>query len=365
MHITKTRAATALTSLVVLSVLAGCAAGPSDATKTEAPTVDGTTLTGGSTEYPLTIDNCGFEQTFTERPERVVLMNGASVAEVESLLLLGLDDTILANMQNYGMSDQPELVAQIDALPTGDLDMAGSFEIPAEQLLALKPDLVIATTSGGFDSANGQASRDELAAEGINTIVNPANCAMGKEDATEEELSAFDNATVESSFGFLNLVGNVFDRQAEAEALVSELRSQIDAVSSAVEGKETPTGLIVFPGMSMMTTNGMPAVFLGGIFDDVLNRAGVVGSFQDSDLTFTSTIDAEHLATADVDVLVVGGFMPGEDLDAEAAALFAEYPQWDAAKNNNYVTVSDGVYVGPTNAAAIEKIARAAHPDAF
>ncbi|MFP3345740.1 hypothetical protein R0J87_24980, partial [Halomonas sp. SIMBA_159] len=77
-------------------------------------------------------------------------------------------------------------------------------------------------------------------AEGINTIVNPANCAMGKEDPTEEELSAFDNATVESSFGFLNLVGNVFDRQDEAEALVSDLRSQIDAVSSAVEGQETP-----------------------------------------------------------------------------------------------------------------------------
>ncbi|PPG28601.1 ABC transporter iron(III)/siderophore-binding protein [Pseudoclavibacter sp. RFBG4] len=360
MRTTPLRASAALGSVAVLVALAGCSTSPATAEAT-----DGTTLIGGSTEYPLTVDNCGFEQTFETAPSRVVLLNGASVAEVESLLLLGLGDTVLANTQNYGMSDQPELVEQIDALPTGDLEMAGSFEIPAEQLLALKPDLVIATTSGGFDPDSGQSSRDELAAAGIKTIVNPANCAMGKEDATAAEQDAFDNATVESSFGLLNLIGNVFDRQDEADSLVTDLRAQIDAVSAAVEGREKPNGLIVFPGMSMMTPNGMPAVFLGGIFDDVLTRAGVGGALDGGGLDFTSSIDAEQLAAADVDILVVGGFMRDEDLDAEAAALFAEYPQWDAAKNNKYVTVSDGVYVGPTNAAAVTKIAQAAHPDAF
>ena len=364
MHFARSRTALALGSLVALTALVGCSATPSP-TDSADPTSDGTTLTGGPTSYPLSIENCGFTQTFDERPSRVVLMNGASVSEVESLVMLDLEDTILANTQNYGMSDMPGLVEQIDALPTGDVDMAGSFEIPAEQLLALEPDLVIATTSGGFDPSSGQSSREELAEAGIETLVNPANCAMGKEDATEEELGAFDEATVESSFDFLNLVGNVFDVQDEAQVLVDDLRGQIDAVSAAVEGNERPTGLIVFPGMSMMTPNGMPAVFLGGIFDDVLARAGVSGALKDSGLTFTSAIDEEQLSSADVDILVVGGFTRGEDLDAEAAALFAEYPQWDAAKNNRYVTVSDGVYVGPTNAAAIDKIARAAHPDAF
>ncbi|MBD8585308.1 ABC transporter substrate-binding protein [Frigoribacterium sp. CFBP 8766] len=364
MHFARSRTALALGSLVTLTALVGCSATTSPA-DSAGPVGDGTTLTGGPTSYPLSVENCGLTQTFDERPSRVVLMNGASVSEVESLVMLDLEDTILANTQNYGMSDMPGLVEQIDALPTGDVDTAGSFEIPAEQLLALEPDLVIATTSGGFDPSSGQSSREELAEAGIETLVNPANCAMGKEDATEEELGAFDEATVESSFDFLNLVGNVFDVQDEAQVLVDDLRGQIDAVSAAVEGKEEPTGLIVFPGMSMMTPNGMPAVFLGGIFDDVLARAGVSGALKDSGLTFTSAIDEEQLSSADVDILVVGGFTRGEDLDAEAAALFAEYPQWDAAKNNSYVTVSDGVYVGPTNAAAIDKIARAAHPDAF
>lgn len=359
----RTRIATvAVGSALSLVLLAACS-GPTESSASAVD--DGTDLQGGSTTYPLTIDNCGYKQTFDKAPSRVVLMNGASVAEVEALILLGAEDSILVNTQNYGVSDEPGLVEEIDALPKADIDMAKSFEIPSEQMLALKPDLVIATTSGGFDTQAGQASREELADAGIKTLVNPANCAMGKEKPTKEEKDAFDNATVESSFDLVNLMGNVFDRQDEAKKVVWEQRVRMDDVAKVVAGREKPKALIVFPGMSMMSPNGMPAVFFGGIFDDVLKRAGVAGSFDGMGLEFTSTIDAEQLATADVDLLVVGGFMKGEDLDKDAAKLFADYPQWDAAKNKSYVTVSDGVYVGPTNAAAIEKIARAAHSDAF
>ncbi|WP_206755313.1 ABC transporter substrate-binding protein [Microbacterium sp. CFBP 8801] len=343
-------------------VLAGCSAAP-------APTaeVEGDAQAGGSTAYPLTVDNCGYEQTFTEKPSRVVLLNSMSVAEVETLILLGLEDTILANAQNYGISDHPDMVEKIDALPTGDVEMAGLFEIPAEQLFALKPDLVIATASGGFDPSMGQASREELAELGINTLVSPANCAMGKENPTDAEIVALEDATVESSFEFVTLVGDVFDKQAEAEALVTDRRARIDAVSAAVEGLDKPKALIVVPSMSMMMPSGMPAVFLGGIFDDLLARAGTTGSLDGIGLDLRSSlnINPEHLSSADVDLLVIVGFMRDEDLDAEAAKLFEEYPEWDAAKTNNYVSVSDGVYVGPTNAEAIEKIAEAAHPDAF
>ncbi|AZH84589.1 ABC transporter iron(III)/siderophore-binding protein [Plantibacter sp. PA-3-X8] len=355
------RTALAVGSAFLLAALAGCSA---QAAAPQAALTDGTKLTGGATSYPFTIDNCGYEQTFEKAPERVVLLNGASVSEVESMVMLGLSDAVLANAQNYGMSDSPELVEQIDALPTANLDM-GSFDIPSEQLLALKPDLVISTWSGGFDADAGQATREELAGLGIESIVNPANCAMGKDDATDAERETFASATIESSFDFLNLVGNVFDVQAAAQALVDEQRQQIEAVSLAVDGADRPTGLIVFPGMSMMSANGLPAVMAGGIFDDVLERAGVTSSFANADTDLTENITEEQLAAADVQLLVVGGFMPGEDLDAAAAKIFAAYPQWEASRTNNYVKVSDGVYVGPTNAAAIDKIARAAHPDAF
>lgn len=362
MLVSRSRAAATLAAVVVAGVLAGCSATP-------APTTgpDGATQAGGSTTYPLTIDNCGYEQTFTERPSRVVLLNSMSVAEVETFILLGLEDTILANAQNYGMSDHPDMVEKIDALPTGDVEMAGLFEIPAEQLFALKPDLVIATASGSFDPSMGQASREELAELGINTLVSPANCAMGKENPTDAEIVALEDATIESSFEFVTLVGDIFGKQAEAKAIVTDRRDRIDAVSAAVEGLEKPNALIVVPSMSMMMPSGMPAVFLGGIFEDIHARTGTTGALSDIGLDLRSSlnINPEHMSSADVDLLILVGFMRDEDLDAEAARIFAEYPEWDAAKTDNYVNVSDGVYVGPTNAEAIEKIAKAAHPDAF
>lgn len=65
------------------------------------------------TTYPLTVDNCGIKQTFTKAPERVLLLNGTSVGEVESFILLGLQKTVLANGQSYGVSDDPSMIAKI------------------------------------------------------------------------------------------------------------------------------------------------------------------------------------------------------------------------------------------------------------
>jgi iron complex transport system substrate-binding protein len=58
---------------------------------------DGTSALAASnkTHYPLTINNCGTSETFTRAPSRVILMNGASVAEVETMIELGLQKKIL------------------------------------------------------------------------------------------------------------------------------------------------------------------------------------------------------------------------------------------------------------------------------
>ncbi len=325
---------------------------------------DGTAVGGGATEYPLTIDNCGREVTFEAPPEKVVIMNGASVGEVESLLVLGLEGAILANVQSYGLSEDPAMVERIAALPDGGLTTNENFDVPAEQMLALEPDLVISTAASGFDPAYGFSSRDELAAVGADSLIHPANCALGAADATAEQQEAFENAGVEDSFAFLRLLGRVFDVQDRAEEVVADLSASIDAVEVAVEGAERPTALIVFPGMAMMNANGLPAVMSGGIFDDVLERSGTVNAFA-GDTEVTASLSQEQLAAADVDLLVVGGFTPDEDLDDAAQALFETYPDWAASQNGDYVTVSDGVYLGPLNAMAIEKIARSANPDRF
>ncbi|WP_308409523.1 hypothetical protein [Streptomyces sp. A 4/2] len=72
--------------------------------------------------YPVTLKNCGRDQTFDKAPGRVVVMNGASVAEVSTLLALGQGGRIVSNQQTYGMSEVPGRAEEIKDLPTGRVE---------------------------------------------------------------------------------------------------------------------------------------------------------------------------------------------------------------------------------------------------
>ncbi|MEU6781906.1 ABC transporter substrate-binding protein [Nonomuraea angiospora] len=345
--------AAALCALVALTA-AGCGDPAGSASGSAAvPTTAG---------YPLTFDNCGTKVTFQRPPQRVLILNGTSVAEVESFVMLGLDKSVLANAQSYGVSDDPAMIGRIKALPTGGLTMNKNFDVPAEQVLKLKPDLVVSTWSGGFDAKNGFATREQLAAAGITSLVNPVNCAMGKPEATEEEKRAYRNQSINSSLEFIALLGRVFDVQDRAADLIGKLRARVETVRARVAGRPAKKVLIAYPGMAMMNANGLPAVMTGGIYDDVIKAAGGVNTFAGQSSDTTRTLNTEQLATAQVDVLVVGQFTPDEQPEAEAAKLFAAYPHWAASKSRTYAVVSDGVYLGPLNAVAVEKLSKVVHP---
>ncbi|EIV94676.1 ABC transporter substrate-binding protein [Frankia sp. QA3] len=339
---------------VLVSAVAACA-DPSTPDSTPVAAV----ASPARTSYPLSFDNCGQKVTFTRPPERVLILNGTSVGEVESFVLLGLQDHILANAQSYGVSDDPTMVAAVSRIPKGGLAQNDNFDVPAEQVLAARPDLVVSTWSGGFEARNGFATRAQLANAGIHSLVNPVNCAMGKTDASKAEKDAYKKQSIESSFAFITLLGRIFDVQAKAATVVGELRGRVDAVRAGAHGEPEQKVLVAFPGMSMMNSNGLPAVMTGGIYDDVIRAAGGVNAFEGKSSETTATLNTEQLAAASVDLLVVGAFEPGEDPAAEARRLFAEYPQWAASKTRNYTTVSDGIYLGPLNAWAVEKIAKA------
>ena len=309
-----------------------------------------------STTYPLTIDNCGYELTFEKAPERVLILNGTSVAEVETFIALGLEDHILANSQTYGQSDVDGMVEKIAALPTGGLTLNENFEVPKEQTLALEPDLVISTWSGGFSESMGSVTREELASLGINSYVTPVNCAYGNENPRPEDQAIYDGQTYEASFQLVEEIGLIFDVQHEAEHFLEHAREDIAAIEPPAG--DPATVLVAYPGMGVSPE--VPMVFAGPLVDSIIEAAGGVNAF-DGVPSFNdgAMINAEALAAADVDVLMVGLFFPGESAEDYAAAIFAQYPQWDAAKNNAFVAVSDSFYLGPYNAVGIQKIADA------
>ncbi|MFE7976086.1 hypothetical protein [Streptomyces shenzhenensis] len=259
---------------------AGCGSGNSAGSGSDGTAAAEKGVAPAKTSYPLTIDNCGQKVTFDAPPQRVLIMNGASVGEVETYVLLGLRSHILENAQRVTISDDSKMVAEVAKLPARGVEWSKNFDVPAEKVLDLKPDLVVSTWSGGFNAKS-----------------------------------------IESTYAFITQTGVIFDEQQKAADLV---------------------------------------------YDDIIQAAGGENAFPSDkpNPELTSNLSAEALGSADVDVLVIGLSDPSEKGKVKQLAnqLFKQYPQWEASKTKTYTSVSDGAFIGPTNAYAVEKIADAAHP---
>lgn len=307
----------------------------------------------GRTTYPLTISNCGKSYTFTKAPSRVVVMNGGSVAEVTSLIALGVSNRIVANAQNYGASDVADLEEQIKALPTGGVTLNSLQDIPREAMLGLRPDLVISTYAGGFDAKSGFATRNDLLKIGANSYVSPTICAADGKIAG--------SPTIEDSYSLLRDFGKIFDVSARAEQIIAASRKQIAATSQAVAGKPKSNVLLVFPGMGAPDFSSIAGA---GVWNDILDKAGAVNPFVDGSGDQFVTVSKEKLATTKIDALIVVNYL-NPNPTAAAKNILAQFPQWDATIHNRYLIVTDSIYLGPNNAVAVNKIAKLLHPDAL
>lgn len=215
-------------------------------------------------------------------------------------------------------------------------------------------DFVISTYGGGFDAAGGFATRDDLAGIGANTYVPRATCgAAGTVDGTQ---------TVNDSYALLSDLGVIFGVGDRAQALIDDSRRQIDAVRAKVAGTARPKVMVIIPGMSMGSSE-FSSIGANGIWNDIIAAAGGVNAFGATTTNLFADLSKEQVAATDVDAVVIVNYH-SHDPAADAAKLFAQFPQWPAAKANRFVVLSDSIYLGPSNAIAVQQIAHMIHPEA-
>ena len=283
-----------------------------------------------------------------------MLLNGASVAEVESMISLGVQGAIVANSQTYGVSDDPTMVERIKSIPTGGVKLNKNFEVPREQVLAQSPDLVISTWAGGFDDKIGSISHDELAKTGINSFVTPSNCANGAASPRPQDVTTYAKRTVESSFDLLTQFGLIFDVQGRAAQIVQQTRASLAAFPSpAGERKRV---LVAYPSMGSAMGLSVPAVFGGGIFDDIVNRAGGVNAFgglTDQQLGALNVEAARRCERGRAGDRPVSAGRRRQEVRGKAVRAV---PAVAASKTKTYTSVSDSFYLGPLNAVAVKRI---------
>lgn len=147
------------------------------------------------TDYPLTVtDDSGEDVTIEQEPQKIISIL-PSLTEIA--FALDLDDEIVAVTDN---DNYPEQVH--------DKEKVGGLELNMEKIVSLEPDLVLAGL------LNGEAVQ-KLRELGLTVVVS-------------------EGESLEDTYASIELVGQVTNRQAEAERIVKEMREGVQRVEDAL-----------------------------------------------------------------------------------------------------------------------------------
>ncbi|WP_316354494.1 putative F420-0 ABC transporter substrate-binding protein [Devosia sp.] len=263
------------------------------------------------TAYPLTLDNCGVQVTLPAAPQRVVTIKSTAT---EMLLALGLGDRIVGVGFQDGPAPEPWTAAAA-ALPVL------SDKLPSQEVvLEVEPDFIY----GGWESnfaADGAGERPTLAELGIASYVSPAACRSIKPA----------KLTFDDVFAQIGEMGTIFDAAPAAEALITEQRAALSAVSPDARGLT-----------ALWYSSGTKAPYVGagsGAPQMMLEALGLKNIMADVDDGWVAASwEAVVDANPDVIVLVDATWNSAE----QKKKLLAENPitsQLDAVVNQRYLIV--------------------------
>lgn len=260
------------------------------------------------TVYPLTIityatDGSEIQTTYEKAPEKVLAVYQGCI---ETMLALGLEDHLVATagLDNEVPDDQKAAFSK-----TNYLD---EFTPSLETVTMLEPDMIFSWGSlfGEKTLGNTQNWIDK----GVNTYMN-SNTHPRYEGNTYSR-------TLENEYTDILNIGQIFDVQDKAEAIVQEMKDTIAAVESATADiTERPTVMILESWGDTYTNYG--AVDLGG---DMVTKLGGVLVNPDA-----SGVGKEDIIAANPDVIFVV-YMPysGDDPEQLRAEKLAEFMEEEA-----------------------------------
>ena len=331
----------ALAAMALTVQLAGCAAG----TTPPASSVVPQTSAPENSHYPVTITNYNYAgepvtYTYTQAPQRVVAVYQGSI---ESMIALGLEDHVVAS---YGLDNEVKAEWQEGFAQMNYQDDV--FAPDKETVTLLQPDLILSW--GSLFSEKNLGDTAAWNAKGVGTYMNSNTCPGG-------------SRTLENEYTDLLNLGKIFDVEDRAEALVAEMRQEIESTLQAVEGRPAVRTAVVEPIGGTVTNYG--ANTLAG--DMVTQLGGQLVQPEGSEMS------KEALVTADPEVIfVVYMAYSGEDPETVMASQLAAITEdpalasLSAVQNGRVypVMLGDIYAAGPRTVDGIRTIAAGLYGDA-
>lgn len=278
--------------LLLLTMLAGCSGpgGPSSAAPPTSPAASPSVAASPSpaAAFPVTVtDDEGTPVEIAAEPETIVSLTPANT---EILFALGAGERVVATDDG---SDHPEEAA---ALP----DVATFSSVDVEKVVALEPDIVIAGGLG-FTPADAITRLRELE---IPVVVVYA-------------------PSVEGVYKDIGLIGQATGTTAAATALVDDMKTDIDAISSAV-ADQTPKPRVLYEVGYDATTGAIFAPADDSFLAEMVTLAGADTITTGDPVTYEISLEA--LIEKDPQIIVLGTNPFYAPTPAEVAAR----PGWDA-----------------------------------
>jgi iron complex transport system substrate-binding protein len=309
---------------------APAAEGSASAVTQQTPTVD-VSEAGKRTEYPLTITTYNYEQEMVEytvekAPERVLAIDQNNI---EILLALGLGDKIVGAFGLDGEID-PDLAEEFSKINYQDTMFS------KEDVLALEPDFIAGWYSTFSDKRLGDV--DFWQERGVGTYMSLNSGCRGP---------AADNPrTVEEELQDILNLGIIFDKQETAEALVENIRAEVEKVTDYLADKERLTVAVLEDEGGSYRVYGEDV--LGGQVAIAGGGEVAVGKHGE-----TGNISAEDLVAANPDAIFMVWYdeytVNGTDYAGEQVVeLITENPVFaslDAVQNGRIFAINlSGIY---------------------
>ncbi|MER5005162.1 ABC transporter substrate-binding protein [Atlantibacter hermannii] len=293
-----------------------------------------------ATTYPVTIENCGYQETFTKAPERVVALGQNTV---EILLLLGLQDHVVASAF-WPTKVLPSLAAKNEKIKTL------TVEIPTlESILSQNPDFVPAQLPLLLGPESKVAKREDLATVGVNSYMSPGMCATKKAvgDMYGSRQKLWDMTFLYKESADFATIFNVQDR---GDALIADFKKRESDLRSEFTKNKKDLSFVFWFSSSSPSADA----YVGGKNSASGFIANVLGGHNAiTSETEWPTVGWESIIAANPDVIVVSSLDRNRwalDNAEEKIKFLKSDPavsQLDAVKKG-HIVVMDGQAMNPT-----------------
>ncbi|URQ60549.1 ABC transporter substrate-binding protein [Pantoea alhagi] len=312
----------------------------------------------GATNYPLTVENCGFKETFSQVPSRVVTIGQH---ETELMLALGLEEKIAGTSVWFGalpddLKQQGEKLKRL-------AENAPGFEAVAAQ----HPELVLAQYSWHVGPQGEVATRQQFEELGIKSWVSPADCTAKTVTSTSNGDGARSEPySINIIFDEITALSRIFDVPQRGQALKQKLSERIAAVLKQSRIKPSAPLKVVY-WFSSTRLKGDPWVAGNKGAPGWISKTLGLSNIIDSDEEWPA-VTWEYIVKAQPDIIVIASMdrrlYPADDVTTkkrflETDPVTREMP----AVKQGHIAVVPAMSLNPSlrNVEAVELIGQQIH----